>query len=163
MNEDAKKAALRMIPYGMYILTTKSKEGQDVDVDAATVNWLTQTSFAPPLTAVGVKADSKTHRHVKDTGVFAVNVIAGDQINMAFNFFKTQEKDGDSIGGESFETGPETGFPLLLNSPAWWECKVVGEVAQGDPTPFVGEVLEAGVRREDPAILMRDHNLNYGG
>ncbi len=59
--------------------------------------------------------------------------------------------------------GPETGCPLLLNSPAWWECKVVGEVAQGDHTLFVGEVLEAGVRREEPAILMRDHNLNYGG
>ncbi len=161
MNEDAKKAALRMIPYGMYILTTKSKEGQDVD--AATVNWLTQTSFAPPLIAVGVKADSKTHGHVKDTGVFAVNVISGDQINMAFNFFKTQEREGDSIGGESFEAGPETGCPLLLSSPAWWECKVVDEVAQGDHTLFVGEVLEAGVRREDPAILMRDHNLNYGG
>ncbi len=161
MNEDAKKTALRMIPYGMYILTTKSKEGQDVD--AATVNWLTQTSFSPPLIAVGIKADSKTHSYVRDTGVFAVNVISGDQINMAFTFFKTQERDGDTIGGESFETGPQTGCPLLLNSPAWWECKVVGEVSQGDHTLFVGEVLEAGVRREDPAILMRDHNLNYGG
>ena len=41
MDEDAKKTALRMIPYGMYVLTSKSKDGQDVG--AATVNWLTQT------------------------------------------------------------------------------------------------------------------------
>ena len=46
MDEDAKKAALRMIPYGMFILTTKSKDGQNIG--AATVNWITQTSFAPP-------------------------------------------------------------------------------------------------------------------
>jgi flavin reductase (DIM6/NTAB) family NADH-FMN oxidoreductase RutF len=39
----------------------------------------------------------------------------------------------------------------------------VGEVAKGDHTLFVGEVLEAGVRREDQTILMRDHGLNYGG
>ena len=39
MNEDAKKTALRMIPYGMFILTTKSKGGQNVG--AATVNWVT--------------------------------------------------------------------------------------------------------------------------
>lgn len=39
MNEDAKKTALRMIPYGMYVLTSKSKDGKDVS--AATVNWLT--------------------------------------------------------------------------------------------------------------------------
>ena len=35
----------------------------------------------------------------------------------------------------------------------------MGEVAQGDHTLFVGEVLEAGVRTEDQTILMRDHNL----
>ena len=52
MDEAAKKTALRMIPYGMYVLTTKSQDGQDVG--AATVNWLTQTSFSPPLVAVGV-------------------------------------------------------------------------------------------------------------
>ncbi len=161
MNEDAKKTALRMIPYGMFVLTTKSSSGEDVG--AATVNWVTQTSFAPPLIAVGVKADSSAHEHIKDTGVFAVNVIADDQINTAFTFFKSNPREGNSIGGEQFEAGPETGCPLMLNSPAWWECKLVGEVAQGDHTLFVGEVLEAGVRQEKPAILLRDHNLNYGG
>ena len=82
---------------------------------------------------------------------------------MAFNFFKTHQREGDTIGGESFEAGPETGCPLLASASAWWECRLVGEVAQGDHTLFVGEVVEAGVRSEDQAILMRDHNLNYGG
>ncbi len=159
MNEDAKKTALRMIPYGMYVLTTKSGD----EVGAATVNWVTQTSFSPPLIAVGVKADSSAHQHIKDTGHFAINVISDEQINLAFTFFKSNPREGDSIGGEKFEPGPETGCPLLLSSPAWWECKLTGEVAQGDHTLFVGEVLEAGVREEKPAILMRDHNLNYGG
>ena len=161
MDEDAKKTALRMIPYGMYVLTSKSKDGQDIS--AATVNWLTQTSFSPPLVAVGVKADSSSHAHITDTGVFAVNVIGKDQINFAFNFFKSHEREGDTIGGEAFVAGPETGCPLLTNSPAWWECKVVGKVEHGDHTLFVGEVVEAGLRSEDQAILMRDHNLNYGG
>ena len=39
----------------------------------------------------------------------------------------------------------------------------MGEVDKGYHTVFVGEVVDAGVRREDQAILMRDHNLNYGG
>ena len=39
----------------------------------------------------------------------------------------------------------------------------MGEVAKGDHTLFVGEVVEAGVRGEDQTILMCDHNLNYGG
>jgi len=133
------------------------------EVGAATINWITQTSFSPPLVAVGVKADSTHHHHIRDTGIFAVDILGKGQLDLAFNFFKTHEREGDSIGGQQCEAGKETGCPLLLNSPAWWECKVVGEVAEGDHTMFVGEVVEAGVRSEDQAILMRDHNLNYGG
>ena len=97
MDEASKKTALRMIPYGMFVLTSKSKERKDVG--AATVNWVTQTSFSPPLVAVGVKADSGTHQHIKDTGVFAMNVISKDQIDLAFNFSESHERKGDTIGG----------------------------------------------------------------
>ena len=76
MDEDAKKTALRMIPYGMVVLTSKAKDGQEVG--AATINWITQTSFSPPRVAVGVKADSTNHHHIRDTGVFAVNILGKD-------------------------------------------------------------------------------------
>ena len=46
MNQDAKKTALRMIPYGIYVLTADDGKG---NIAAATVNWVTQTAFAPPL------------------------------------------------------------------------------------------------------------------
>jgi flavin reductase (DIM6/NTAB) family NADH-FMN oxidoreductase RutF len=46
MNEDAKKTALRMIPYGLYVLTAEGKDGA---VAAATDNWVTQAAFTPPL------------------------------------------------------------------------------------------------------------------
>jgi len=160
MDEQAKKTALRMIPYGLYVLTTKSKDGNDLG--AATVNWVTQASFAPPLVAVGVKADSGAHQHIKDTGVFAVNVLGKDQLDMAFAFFKPTEREGSTLNGQPFEDSP-AGLPLLTATPAWWECKLVDEIAHGDHTVFVGEVVEAGVRAEDQIVLMRDHNLNYGG
>ena len=37
MDPNAKKTTLRMIPYGLYVLTAASKDGQ---VAAATVNWV---------------------------------------------------------------------------------------------------------------------------
>ena len=95
---------------------------------------------------VGGKADAISHARIIETGVFAVNVIGKEQVNRAFNFLKSHDPEGTSIGGESFEPGPETGCPLLVNTPAWWECKGVGQVAHGDHTLFVGEVLEAGLR-----------------
>ena len=113
--------------------------------------------------AVGVKGDSGAHAHITETGVFAVNVIGQDQLDLASTFFKSLEREGDSIGGQEFVAGPEAGCAPLTGSPAWWECKLVGQLDQGDHTLFLGEVLEAGTRAEDQTILMRDHNLNYGG
>ncbi len=46
MDADTKKTALRMIPYGLYILTAENEQG---NVAAATVNWVTQAAFDPPL------------------------------------------------------------------------------------------------------------------
>ncbi|MSQ28859.1 MAG: flavin reductase [Dehalococcoidia bacterium] len=162
MDDAAKKHALRLIPYGMFVLTSRSKDGKELST--GTINWITQASFAPPLVVVGVKGDSHLHAHIKDSGVFAVNVLGKEHKDLAFTFFKPATVEGNLISGQPFEAGKETGCALLTNLPAWWECKLVGEVSHGDHTVFVGEVIEAGVRNPDDAcILMRDHNLNYGG
>ena len=76
MDADAKKTALRMIPYGIYVLTAESKDGK---VAASTVNWVTQTAFAPPLVVVGVKADSGAHAIIKESKVFALNMLGKEQ------------------------------------------------------------------------------------
>jgi hypothetical protein len=67
MNQDAKKTALRMIPYGIYVLTADDGQG---NIAAATVNWVTQTAFNPPLVVVGVKTDSGAYSIVKNTKSF---------------------------------------------------------------------------------------------
>jgi flavin reductase (DIM6/NTAB) family NADH-FMN oxidoreductase RutF len=167
MNEDAKKTALRMIPYGLYVLTAEGKNGA---VAAATVNWVTQAAFAPPLVVLGVKTDSGAHAIIKETGEFALNVLGKGQQAMAFNFFKSHERDGDTIGGEPFEKGPN-GAPLLLNTPAWVACKLVDTIERGDHSVFVGEVTEAGVRQEptgradDATLWLKElgERVFYGG
>ena len=40
MDDDAKKTALRMIPYGIYVMTAE----RGGEIAAATVNWVTQVS-----------------------------------------------------------------------------------------------------------------------
>ena len=167
MNDDAKKTALRMIPYGLYVLTSEGKDGK---VAAATVNWVTQTSFAPPLVALGVKNDSGAYAIVKDSGKFALNVLGKGQQGLAYGFFKAHERDGDSIGGEPFEMSP-AGIPILLNTPAWVECTLVETVERGDHALFIGEVTEAGVRKQpdgradDATLWLKDlgEKVFYGG
>src|SRR6185436_9611782 len=83
MDEDAKKKALRMIPYGLFLLTAKNGD----DIASGTVNWITQTSFKPPLVAVGIKQDSHPYAVVKASGAFALNALGADQKDIAQTFF----------------------------------------------------------------------------
>jgi flavin reductase (DIM6/NTAB) family NADH-FMN oxidoreductase RutF len=166
MDADAKKTALRMIPYGLYVLTAEA----DGKVAAATVNWVTQASFQPPLVVVAVKTDSGAHDIIKRSKAFALNVLTKGQNGLAFNFFKSHERDGDSIGGEKFTAGT-TGAPILANAAAFVELKLVDTVEKGDHSVFVGEVVEAGLkapiegRADDKTLILKDlgEKTFYGG
>jgi flavin reductase (DIM6/NTAB) family NADH-FMN oxidoreductase RutF len=157
MDANVKKTTLRMIPYGIYVLTAEAADGR---VAAATVNFVTQTSFNPPLVAVALK----------ETKVFALNMLGKGQQGAAFAFFKPADKQGDKISGEAYRKGA-SGAPILLSAPASVECKVVEIVAKGDHHIVVGEVIEATLAkapegRPDQAILFMSDlgaNVFYGG
>lgn len=167
MDDDKKKSTLRMIPYGIYVMTARDSDG---NVGAGTVNWVTQTSFDPPLVAIGVKTDSGLYATVKAAGQFALNMLGKGQQGIAFGFFKPAEVDGNTISGEPVSDGAN-GAPVLDNAPAAVECKVAEIVALGDHHIVVGEVT--GVHqpsppegRPDEAILeMKElgDNVFYGG
>jgi flavin reductase (DIM6/NTAB) family NADH-FMN oxidoreductase RutF len=167
MDANAKKTALRMIPYGLYVLTAQRADGS---VAAATVNWVTQASFAPPLVAVGVKTDSQAHAVIKETRAFALNVLGKGQQGVAFTFFKPAARDGQRISGEPFRAGT-TGAPVLERAAAFVECRLVDTVERGDHSIFVGEVVDAGVasppagRADEATLWLRDlgENIFYGG
>ena len=142
MDPQAKKLALRAINYGLYVLT--ATDGQDYG--AGGVNWLTQTSFEPPLVTAGVKADSGSYALLTKTGKFAVSVLADDQLDIGKAFFRSTTVEGSLLNGQPFEPGPATGAPLITACPWWFECNVVQTVELGDHYVVIGEVVEAGVR-----------------
>lgn len=166
MDPNAKKTALRMIPYGLYVLTAAHGDR----VAAATVNWVTQASFEPPLVAVGVKTDSQAHALIKESKAFALNVLGKGQSALAYTFFKPAERQGQTISGEAFRTGA-TGAPILASTPAYVECALQGTVELGDHSVFVGKVVEAGVARQpegradDATLWLKDlgDKVFYGG
>src|SRR5438874_12905954 len=138
MDRDAKKTALRMIPYGIYVLTADDGKG---NVAAATVNWVTQTAFAPPLVVVGVKTDSGAYQIIKDKKTFALNMLGKDQKGAAFTFFKPTKLEDGKLSGQAVQKGA-TGVPILDAAPAAVECRVTSIVEQGDHHIIVGEDVE---------------------
>jgi flavin reductase (DIM6/NTAB) family NADH-FMN oxidoreductase RutF len=160
MDPQEKKVALRAITYGLYVMTSAHGD----EVAAGGVNWLTQTSFDPPLVAAGVKVDSGLDALIAASGSFAVNVLADDQLAIAKAFFRSTSLEGDLINGHRFERGASTGSPILDESPYWFEARVTDTIERGDHTLFVAEVIAAGVRDASrPPLNLRTTGMNYGG
>ena len=167
MNADAKKTVLRMIPYGIYVLTTNDGAG---NITAATVNWVTQTAFTPPVVVVGVKTDSASYAAVKQLRKFALNMLGKDGKGAAFAFFKPAKVEDGKISGFAFHSAGN-GAPVLDMAVGAVECSVHTTVEHGDHHVVVAEVTEAHLPkpvagRPDHAILgMWDlgDNVFYGG
>ena len=155
-----------MVPHGIYVLAAE-RSGK---IAAATMNWVTQTAFAPPLVAVGVKTDSGAYDIAKETGGFALTMLGKGQQGLAFEIFKSVTVEGDKVSGEPFHAG-STGAPILDNAIASVECQIVEIVEQGDHHIFVGEVVDANITKQpegraDEAILEMKElggNAFYGG
>ena len=160
MDPAAKKQALRLLTYGLYVLTA----AQGNERAAGTVNWLTQASFAPPLLAAGVKVDSHLWPLIQRSGHLAVNILSASQKDMAQDFFRPTRVEGDRINGHAFVPGGSGGAPLLTEVPAWLEATVLETVQRGDHALVVAEVVGAGVRDGAAKPLeMWDTGWFYGG
>lgn len=159
MDLAAKKTALRKIPHGVYIIGVK----QDAQLNAFTATWFTQVSFTPPLVALGVKKDSHSFEMIKRDRVFSVNLLGKDQKAIAEHFVKPASVVGEKLNGVPHRAG-KTGAPILEDAIAYVECEV-REIAneRGDHAVVIGEVVEAGVRRDEPALTLMETGWHYGG
>jgi flavin reductase (DIM6/NTAB) family NADH-FMN oxidoreductase RutF len=158
MDPTAKKKALRLLSYGLCVATSRDDSGPA----AGTINWISQSSFTPPLVMVAIKADTSLHRAISASRIFAIHVVGKSQKDLAVAFFRGAEPAANTLNGYAVETG-QTGAPLLLDPPACFECRVVNEVRGGDHTIFVGEVVEAALRSEEEALTLRETGFAYGG
>ncbi|MEZ5926514.1 MAG: flavin reductase family protein [Hyphomicrobiaceae bacterium] len=167
MNAETKKTVLRMIPYGIYVLTADDGKGR---IAAATVNFVSQSSFSPPLLVVGVKAGSSALEALKMSSAFALNMLGKDQKSLAFTFFRPADVGDGHISGQPYRKG-DNGAPILTEAPGAVECRVTSVIEQGDHHIVIGEVTEVHLSRPipgrpDAAILeMKDlgDNVFYGG
>ncbi|MBW4647199.1 MAG: flavin reductase family protein [Kastovskya adunca ATA6-11-RM4] len=159
LDEQAKKTMLRKIPHGIYICGVKDGE----EVNGFTISWLMQASFKPPLVVNCVNTSNKSYEMIKNSGFFAVSFLDKGQKDLAQRFFQPLKRVGNRFEDVEFYAGEATGCPIIADSLGYIECKVVGEIAEGDHSVFVGEVIGSGVHREGEQILLEDTGWQYGG
>ena len=159
MDAQAKKTILRKMPHGVYIVGVRN----GTEVNAFTGTWLTQVSFTPPLVALGIKKDSHSFEMIKQSRVFSINFLKKDQKAVAEHFVKPATVVGEKLKEVRYRTGA-TGSPILEESLGFIECEV-REIAneKGDHAVIIGEVVEAGVHKDEPALTLLDTGWHYGG
>lgn len=130
----------RSLSNGVYIVTVQ-EEGQS---NGVTTPWVTQLSYDPPMVMVAISPLRKCHEMITNSGQFAVNVLASEQVDVASRFGLTTGREMDKFEGVDPERTP-AGNPLLSNVVAYIDCELVKTVAVGDHSLFVGEVIGAEV------------------
>ena len=158
LNAEAKKVLLRKIPHGVFICGVA--EGDEVN--GFTASWVTQGSFEPPLVVMAVRSDSTSNGIIQRTGRFSLHVLKVDQKDLAAVFFKPQKAIGGRFDAAPFSLGP-LGLPVLDDAIGAVECQLVGQVAAGDHTVFVGEVKTATLHADGPALELSSTGWQYGG
>jgi flavin reductase (DIM6/NTAB) family NADH-FMN oxidoreductase RutF len=159
MDAKAKQKNLRLLTNGIYVLT--SRDGDRYG--AATVTWVSQVSFKPPLLMAALRKDGSVLNCLISSGFSVLHIVGSEQEEIAQKFFSaTKESDG-FLNGEPFCEG-KTSAPVLKNLNAYLECKLV-EISEdyGDHAIAILEVVEAGNRGEVDPLVVDDSPWKYGG
>ena len=157
MDKKFRKQALRMFSYGVYILTSKFED----NYCAATVTWVSQASFEPPLISVCIKRDSASYTVVKERGEFLLHILGENQKELAAFFFKQTTLENGLINEQEYHL--QDNLPLLAAVPAYLKCKVVAIMEKGDHPLFLAEVKNAVVQKTLDPLELRTTGWNYGG
>ena len=158
MDEAAKKEALRLFAYGLYAVTTGTRENWS----AFTANWCTQASFDPPLVALSVENDSHSLPIIQASGRFVVNVFAAEQRELAGALGKPYRRHPEKTQGLAV-TFTASGTPALTETLAWVECAVEGSMPAGDSTLVLARVVDAAVLRRSEPLTMLAAGFKHAG
>ena len=154
-----RRKTLRLISNGMYVLTSRC----GTDFGAATITWVSQVSFKPPLLMAAVRTTSNVYRCLLESRAAALHILGSDQKEMAQKFFFPTEAGDGLINGEPFSDG-STGVPVLRNAPAYVECRVLRVLNDlGDHALVVLEAVEAEYRTPVRPLTVAESPWEYGG
>ena len=159
MDKKVRQKTLRMLSNGVYVLTSRSKNRYG----AATVSWVSQVSFKPPLVMAAVRRESNVFQCLADSRMAALHIVGNGQQEIARRFFFPTRAERGTINGEPFADG-KTAAPILANLPAHIECQVETIVdTDGDHAMVILRAVEAECREPVKPLTMMETQWVYGG
>ena len=159
MDAKVRQKTLRLLTNGVYVLTSRVNG----HCGAATVTWVSQVSFKPPLIMAAVRQESNVFKCLAESRVAALHIVGNGQQEIAHRFFFPTAAGSGTINGEPVVEGRTTA-PVLANLPAHLECQVERIVdTDGDHAVVILRVVEAECREPVQPLTMADTPWQYGG
>ncbi|MFG2972475.1 flavin reductase [Streptomyces sp. NPDC048331] len=155
IDETTFRQVLSRWPSGVGIVTTAGADGWH----GMTASSFSSVSLAPPLVLVCLDRAIRSHDLLIRNGVFAVNVLGRDHLALGRRFAGMEAGVTDRFAAGDWLPGA-TGSPVLTDSAAWVDCRVLHRYPGGDHTIFLGEVVAAGVPRLTSPLLF--HSRSWG-
>lgn len=150
------KQVMAQWPSGVAVVTSML-DGERVGITASS---LSSVSLEPPLVLVCAAKRLHTHDVMVQSGIFAVNILRTDQVEMGKVFAGLYKEVQDRFAGIDTVT-QITGAPILSDALAWLDCRIRNAYDGGDHTIFVGEVLAGGTSDTFNRPLVY-HNRSWG-
>ncbi len=143
------EVAFAALVHGVYVVTTRL---EDV-VNGMTAAWVSQVSLKPLLVMVSIAPPRYSHRLIKESGVFAVNVLDDSQADLGKRFGYKSGRQVDKFAGLDWTTAA-TGAPILPQAYAYLDLKLKDTCTAGDHTLFLGEVVAAQILHPEARPLV---------
>jgi flavin reductase (DIM6/NTAB) family NADH-FMN oxidoreductase RutF len=149
---------MRRYPSGVAVATSR----HDHQFHGMTVNSFTSVSIDPPCVTVTMSTGSRTHALVEDSGYFGISILSRQQVAIADRFAgKDPANEDDRFRGVKLFS-LVSGVPLLLESLAQLDCKVVHRYPMERSTLYVGEVLASHLGEADMPLMYLNREYLIG-
>jgi flavin reductase (DIM6/NTAB) family NADH-FMN oxidoreductase RutF len=145
------RAALGQFATGVTVVTTRDSAHHPL---ALTVSAFCSVSLHPPLVLVCVDHGSEANYGMRESGLFAVNVLEEKQEDVSRRFAAPGRA---KLQGFAFAVG-KLGLPLVPGALAHVECRVRSFHDEGDHAVWVGEVRSLSAHPGRPLLY---HSGSY--
>jgi flavin reductase (DIM6/NTAB) family NADH-FMN oxidoreductase RutF len=140
--------AMRQLTGGVSVITA----GKGRNISGMTVTSVSSLSVDPPSLIVSLNREASSWPLVKRYGLFGVNILTSDQIDIAERFTgRGGLKGADRFAGARWTTRA-SGVPLLADALAAIDCEVEDVVERHSHTIVIGRVLDVAVSARTAAL-----------
>ncbi|MGI6551752.1 MAG: hypothetical protein GX779_08110 [Clostridia bacterium] len=152
------REAIFKISYGLYVITSK----KDDKFNGQMANTVFQITSEPQRVALGINKNNLTHEFIQSSGVATINILGKGNFAHIKRFGYQTGHKVDKMAGLAYALSPVNGCPVLTDSSAFLDLKIIPEMSVdvGTHTLFVADVVDGNMIKDSEPITYSFYRAN---